>query len=188
MLRYRIILAVAVITLLMGCGRNTPMTPTDMLELPPDVLSSTAKDAAAAASDKPLPEVKTEDKAEVNDNKKDGGNQERGVYLRIRENFDKAWQDTDTALAQQKGFNVSADKNAGIFTVDYPHANRGEEPGLLERLVLGRKGSADYRYQIRLTKVDDKTTELAVLNHKGKWEDTPEARDIVERIKTALNN
>ncbi len=107
-------------------------------------------------------------------------------YLRITEDFSKAWQLTGQALVKA-GFTVEdEDQERGVYFLDFAGSSgtAAEEAGFWSSLAFWRGDRTEH--EVQLTGIGEKT-EVVVLDQDGNWEGGPVADEILSRLETALN-
>ena len=172
------------------------------LEIPPDLTSESINDTMA------VPEIDASGTATYStyqerarhkaQDRATSGSQEAQVldagegksYLILPEDFAGAWESLGSAL-DKAGFELEdKDRDRGVYFVRYS-GGKGEsakkkERGFFSRLAFWR-GNDTPRYQLSLTGVGDKT-EIVVLDQKGNWDSSAEAKEILNRLQAVLSN
>ncbi len=105
-------------------------------------------------------------------------------YLRITEDFSKAWDLTGAALAKAGLTVEDEDQDRGVYFLDFAGSagTAPEQSGFWSSLWSGDRNERE----LQLTGIGAKT-EVVVLDADGNWEGSPVADEILTRLETALN-
>lgn len=171
------------------------------LEVPPDLTSESINDTMA------VPEIdasgtatystyqdrvrrKAQERAESEPQEVqllDAG--EGKTFLILPEGFASAWESLGSALDKAGLELEDKDRARGVYSVRYSggkgRSASKKEKGFFSRLAFWKDDST--YYLLSLTGVGDKT-EIVILDQKGNWDSSTEAKEILNRIQSALSN
>ncbi|MGH8659398.1 MAG: outer membrane protein assembly factor BamC [Gammaproteobacteria bacterium] len=121
-----------------------------------------------------------------------GGNK---LYLTLPEDFSGAWRDTGFALEHARAITIEdRDRTRGVYYIRYS-SRRGEDESegseQAERSAWSKlafwKSDDSKKFQISVTGVGPKA-EIVVLDPDGRWDQSKTATEILELLRTQLNN
>lgn len=112
-------------------------------------------------------------------------NDQGQVYMSLPDDFETAWDKTETAL-KDGGMEInSADSDKGEFVIAYQPPRSEEDEGWFDALKFW-KDDGPTIYRVSLTGLDD-STELVVHDEDGDWLSDDEGREILNRIQLQYN-
>ncbi|MFH0352268.1 MAG: outer membrane protein assembly factor BamC [Chromatiales bacterium] len=108
------------------------------------------------------------------------------AYLRVSNDFAKAWRNTGFALGQIGAKVEDEDRSRGSYYLRFSDATAPKpEKGFLSSLAFWRDENDD-EFEIHLTDVGN-NTEVIVLDPDGNWDNSAAAARILRLLRTELN-